>query len=131
MSAKLPPSMYILLTMYDAIIVVMTSGSDDGMKESLIQSLNVYDPVYYPRLCCSGAHVMDLTLGGKENATLRPELVLVGHPTVEVSYGTSLTVSDSRKRAVPFMTSHALPGQVWPGFLSEAPSGTSSIFGSK
>ncbi|GJY68278.1 hypothetical protein Tco_0471260 [Tanacetum coccineum] len=49
-------------------------------------------------------------------------IVIVRHPTVEVSDGTSLTISDSRKRAVPFMTSHALPGQVWPGFLSEAPS---------
>ncbi|GJY81659.1 hypothetical protein Tco_0494410 [Tanacetum coccineum] len=34
MSTKIPPSMYILLTLYEAIIVVMTTGSDDRIKVS-------------------------------------------------------------------------------------------------
>ncbi|GKA71778.1 hypothetical protein Tco_0777917 [Tanacetum coccineum] len=34
MSIELPPSIYIMLTLYEAIIVVMTTGSDDGMKVS-------------------------------------------------------------------------------------------------
>nr|GEY46093.1 hypothetical protein [Tanacetum cinerariifolium] len=34
MSIELPPSMYILLTLYEVIIVVMTNGPNDGMKVS-------------------------------------------------------------------------------------------------
>nr|GEW25731.1 hypothetical protein [Tanacetum cinerariifolium] len=34
MSTEMPPSVYILLTMYEAIIVMMKTGSDDGMKVS-------------------------------------------------------------------------------------------------
>lgn len=33
-SIDLLPSIYILLTLYEAIIVVMTTGSDDGIKVS-------------------------------------------------------------------------------------------------
>ncbi|GJR26609.1 hypothetical protein Tco_1102841 [Tanacetum coccineum] len=34
MSIELPPSMYILLSLYEVIIVVMIIGSDDGVKVS-------------------------------------------------------------------------------------------------
>ncbi|GJT93273.1 hypothetical protein Tco_1082118 [Tanacetum coccineum] len=62
MSTELPPSMYILLTLYEAIIAVMTTGSSEGIKvyhgmlrdgtcdkNVLIRPLSVYDPGCVPR----------------------------------------------------------------------------------
>nr|GEV46679.1 hypothetical protein [Tanacetum cinerariifolium] len=66
-SVEMPQSMYILLTVYEAIIDVMTTGLDDGMKVShgMLCDGTCDQPsnVNNPGCVCSGAYVMGCTLG--------------------------------------------------------------------